>query len=223
MSASSIIQQIKGIVTDFVSEDGKILEVPSRTKGYSKLWDGRRLQFMRGFLDLILNTSFTSNVTKSYILDKYISIKGLSEELNNKGFEVNANTLQTKIFRDQKKIQSVFGDRVLLDILHYDNIPMEKYEKALSEAFEKYSDLKLLNNLALKLPQANINSSVTEEEFADFVQAIQPFNKWHMQCVEDGLSKQSVGYIKYLLSSSLLNKVDIERKNIVLQLLGGEQ
>lgn len=222
MSTTSIIQKLKGIVADFVTEDGKILEVPLRGKGYSKLADERRLQFIRGMLDLILNTNFLSSMTKAYIRNRYISIKGLARELENKGFDVNENTLQTKIFRDQHKIESVFGDRVLLDLLHYDNIPIEKYERELSETFAKYADMSSFENIALQIPDTGIKTSITDEEFQDFIKILLPYHKAHMQSLSENLT-DSIAYIRFILSSTLLNETDIERKALFLELFGSEQ
>ncbi len=213
------MKQLKGLVYDFV-DNGKILNKP---RGITKRYDldDRKIKFLQGFLDLILNNDkFITKESKYYISNKYITIAGVAEALKCK----SEKTVRTKVWRDKNKIAYIFGDKFITDILYYKDAGMDFYEEKLDEVRFKYTDVKLLSNIDLNLPQGVMQTTVEDNTFADFIGIILLYLKTQKRAIEQEISPDIIGYIKWLFSSNFgLTQQDIERKERLSLLLGGEE
>lgn len=211
-------KQLKELIAVLTNENGTILEKPKRARGYEKLSDERRLGFIRAFLDLLLNTDFISEETKCYIKNKYLPIDGVAEALH---IERKLHTTATRIWRDIKKIDKAFGEKLLVDILQYDRIDIDAYEQKLNVVLFSNTNVKALDDrIALRLPHGGDGTVVTQEQFEDFVYCIKPYLKTHMEYLEEIIDKDAVAYARKLLSSTILTDMDIERKELLEELLG---
>lgn len=209
------VQQVKVIIRDFVEED-VILERPKKIKGYERLEDGRRLKFIREFIRLLLYTEFISTETKCYIKNESLQVEGIAKELK---IQKNIHTMQTRLWRDLKKLDLIFGKDMLMELMQYDKINIEEYELKLSQAFGKYTNVKALDNLALNLAEGGDGSEVSEEAFDDFISTIKPYLKTHMKSISEDLDINVIAYVRRLLSSTILTEEEQERKELLEMLL----
>ena len=105
--STSILKQLKPVVCDFLDKDGNILYEPSGR--YIRInIKPDRIEFLRQFIDLLLNTKCISNETKMYISNRYMTISNVYEELKVSNKDINLNTVKAKIFYDKNKIAALF-------------------------------------------------------------------------------------------------------------------
>lgn len=227
---SNFNKQLKEIVSDFMDTEGKILDSP-KGKIIKKELSDERIEFLKQFIDLLLNTDFVGEEYKVYISDRFITLKGVYERLKyealNKGEDesrVNFNNVKGKIWYDKNKITSIFSERVLIDIVEYDG-SIEVYIEQLNSLKIKYNQVNLLNNLVLDIDTTlntniQIKNDISDEEFKEFINIIAPYSIKHVKYISDNLPKDTLEYVKKILSTSIINGKDLERKEILLTLLG---
>lgn len=211
--STSILKQLKPVVCDFLDKDGNILYEPSGR--YIRInIKPDRIEFLRQFIDLLLNTKYISKETKMYISNRYMTISNVYEELKVSNKDINLNTVKAKIFYDKNKIAALFGDDMLAKVIEYKDTDMGEYWEKIYKALEKYGSTGVFDGIALKMPPSNLEKEITDEEFNEFIECIKPYLLTHMQEKSKGINRKVVGYIKYIMSSSVLSKEDIERKEI---------
>ncbi|HAN10556.1 MAG TPA: hypothetical protein DCP90_08115 [Clostridiales bacterium] len=184
----------------------------------------RRLRLLRLFLDVVLNGKFTREAFKLYVSDRWITIRGVCEKLQKQGKGWGKSAIQTIIWRDKERLEQVFGEKILVDILEYTDTNLDNYEKRLVEAMVKYSNNSglLCGSIVLKFPEPEMATELTDEDFTDFLQTIKPYLKLHMKYITENLDEKAVGYCKYIIASNVLSGVDLERKKYLMMLLEGE-
>lgn len=214
----SLSKGLKEVVCDLIDKEGNILERPLYKWIKLDISD-ERIEFLRQLVDLLLNTKWLNEETKMYLKDKFITKEGVYENLKYSGRSVNLNTIRSNIHNDIKKVASAFGERFLVEVVGYPNSDITSYKKILAEIRMKKSNTKLLDNIALQLPKGDDTTSVTQEEFDEFISIIKPYTRNQMRFISSELSNSVVGYIKYILSSSLLTDVDKQRREILMMLL----
>jgi len=221
MGEASLSKQLKGLVEDFTDDNGNILDKP-KYKNIKTWIQGDRIEFLRQLVDLLLNSKWLKEETKIYIKDRYITKEGVYEKLKYAGKDVNLNTIRSNIHNDMKRIASAFGERFLVNVTEYMNFDITSYKQILADLRAKKSNVKILNNIALKLPPGDSTTSISQEEFDEFMSIIKPYTKRQMEFISNEISNSVVGYIKYILTSTLLNDVDKQRKEQLMMLLGDE-
>lgn len=220
--AVELLKSLKELFNAFLDK-GEILEFPKPRTIKTVYLDERRLNFLRNFVDLIISTNFCCKETRLYLANYYITKAGVHKQLQQEGSKNKLNTTIAKIFYDSKKITSEFGNTMLVEILHYSNIDIDRYELILADVLNRYSNKKLLQeNVRLNLPKVKLSNSLEESEFDEFLQIIAPYIKSQMKFISKEISKQQVGYAQYLLSSTILDEKQQEHKNILCMYLGIE-
>ena len=118
------------------------------------------------------------------------------------------------------KITNTFGENVITD-LYASNKKIDKYITAMAEQFAKLSDSSLKKSLRLSLPENNINSSVTDDEFNKFIEIIKPYTEVKMKEIEDSIDTKVSGYFNYILTcpDECLSENDLDRKILLVELL----
>ncbi|HOJ12525.1 MAG TPA: hypothetical protein PK733_18325 [Clostridiales bacterium] len=217
-SNDNFTKQLKNLIAEFVTPSGEILEYPTGRYYGRKQLDSRRLKLLRIFTEILPRTRFMRQETKTYISDKYITLKGVAEHMQSIGIEINANTVQSNIWMDMERVDAKLSKRILLDIVEY-NTGFDEYEQRLLKTLAHYSNGHLFRNLTLKLPEPIMKIDATEEEFCDFVKCIAPYSPQHMAYLRDNMSSEMLGYSTYIISSTLLTEEEQERKDFLLQLL----
>ena len=149
-------------------------------------------------------------------------MEGVQLKLEERGIDVNINTVKSKVWNDKKKIITDFGEDLFGDIIRYRDVDMASYMDKLNRLQVKYNNVSILKNidLNLRLDDTSINKSITEEEFQEFLGIIAPYSKRHKRFISDNIPRSMVGYAMYLLSNNMLFGDDLERKNTLLELLG---
>lgn len=218
MGTSNFTKQLKETIANFVSESGDILDKPISIKGRPMLIEKRRVDFLRSFIDMLLNTRFISDTTKYYISNEYMTYAGVAKKFN-----ITEKNAQSKTWYDIKKIKSIFGSKIIVDIENYKKIDLPTYEQKLAETMSKYANTRLFSNIALKIPDAPIRYKLTDDEFDEFISIIARYSLKQMATISSELPLEPIGYIKYIMSSTLLNEKDKERKERLITLFIGEQ
>lgn len=223
MARTGFFKGHKDLMAEFVGNNNKILNKPLG-KLIRRDIGSERVDFLRQYIDLLLNSRMLTKETKIYLLDRYITYDGVAEKLGEEtGTQINSSTTKAKIWQDKNKIIRAFGERMLVDILEYDNIDFEDYKERLLDAQHKYGNSKLLRNVCLALPETPYQTtSISEKDFNDFIDIISPYTRRQMDIVVNDLldpNLQALSYIRYILSSGLLKSIDEKRKERIIELL----
>lgn len=212
-------KQLKQLINDFVV-DGEILEQPlGRT--IKKELSKERVEFIRLFIDLLLNTNYISDETKIYLSDRYITLEGVKLKLEERGMESNINTIKSKVWYDKNKIIADFGGDLLLNVIGYSDTDITSYMIKLGDLLIKYNNVNLLKNISLdlRIEDTELNTQLDERDFQEFLTIIAPYSKKHRTFLSENIPKNMVGYAMYLLSNNLLKGDDLERKKMLLEIL----
>ena len=214
-------RQLKDLVADFTDDKGNILEQPKGRFVRKKL-DERRLLFLRRFVDLLLNTRFTSKETKYYISDRYITMEGVAEKLAQDGKKASVDSVSNRVWYDKNKIISWFGEKVIVDMTEYSNINIDEYEKKLEVAFSQYGGKRLNDYLAIKLPEGKYEGKLSNEQFVRLLELLKPYTRKYMKNLAKSIPAGHIGYLMYILSSNILDDEDLRRKRELCGMLEGE-
>lgn len=186
--------------------------------------DKDREDFLRKYIDFIMNGKMVSDTTKIYIRSYKDSVADAFKSYNEyreKGEQINLDTAQSKVNYDRKKLLKYFDDDMLEKVIYADECDIERYEKRLMKAIADYGKKnKILDNIMISLPKVSIQDELSEDEFSDFLKIISPYFKKHKQYIEEHLPKKSVGYLYYLLYTPQLTKEHKERYQLLHEMLG---
>lgn len=227
MGNSSLLKEIKTVAGDMIDNNGNFRTIPIGPTGKRNLSEDR-IKLLQSFLTLLRDTGMLCEETRMYLFNKYITLKGVTDELNSKvgvnGKEFNNHTTNSKVNYDRVKIQKRIGDNVITDILMPGTSEeiLSIYSKKIIEAniiYGRQNGEDLRDNIALNLDKKALCIELDEERFNGFIQAILPYLKSHMQTVIESIDKESIGYFNYLILSNSLQGVDLERYNYIKQLL----
>lgn len=223
MRDNKTLLKLKEIVNDYVIND-EILDIPVGRTAKRKLPDEIN-DFLKRFIGLLIYTDFISEASKLYIKNYYITLKGITAELNeSSNTKVNETAIHARIWRDKKKIVSKFGEDMLTELIDYkDTSNLDTYNLILNEIQLTYGSSSLLDNsVVLNLPKTERYTGdeiVTDTEFKEFIQIILPYTKSQMEYISNNISKNTLAYCKYLLDSNILSERDEERKRRLLSLI----
>lgn len=218
MADNGILMQLKKITPDFIDSNGNFKTFPTGKTAELEL-PNNHIKFIIDFLSLLKTTNIINQATRMYIFDRYITSSGVNEKLKYEaGIDKTASSTLGSIQYDKRKLERLFGSHMIIDVLSK-NKDISKYELILAECFVNKSDSALRSGLSLKIKQDCMNSSMTDKEFADFIDIIAPYTCKQMRFIEDNLDVMYCGYFNYLLSMPSLNDVDKHRLDILKELL----
>jgi hypothetical protein len=224
----SILTGIKEVIYEMTDKQASLVvrkePIPNGNLAKKEL-SSERIEFLRLFVNLLLNTTFITEKTKLYVSEKHSSYVSLAEKLQKEqGLEINPSTLQSTVWLDKNKIERYFTSKVLLDVIEYTNTDISRYIATAKELINKYGQSSLLTkNIIIKLPDCEVqNTKVSDAEFNDFISTISPYIKSQAQYVSENTSTSLVGYCKYILNSTdgNLDEQDSQRRKLLLSLLG---
>lgn len=164
--------------------------------------------FLRRYIDLIMNSKIVGNTTKIYFRSVLPSVASVIKN-HNLGLpeheQINIKTAQSQINYDRKKLLKYFTEDMLTKVIGYKDCDVTQYNKMLNLAIFDYNKgNKLLDNILLTLPKVIVEDSISDDEWKDFIEIIAPFVKTHREYVESNLPEKSVGYLYYLMSTPTL-------------------
>ena len=222
MANVGYFKQLKELVYDFTDSNGNVLNTPKGRIAKKEL-DDSIIKCLRRLVILLLHNDMLREETRIYISDLYITYNGVADKLKEKyGKEVNANTVQTKLWNDKGKITRYLGESMLVDLIEYQDIDkVEEYEERLDKAYEKFGNYKVLDNIALELPEITdkLVDKIEQERFNQFIEIIGPYTKKHMEFISSMLDKDVISYCKYILSTNSLTGEDKDNKEVLKELL----
>ncbi len=217
--SSNLMSKLKSLVCDFRDDNGIILDKPAGRYIKTKIEEDRR-PFLRQFVDLLMNTRFITKETKVYISKKYYTVEAVYEELKRENPDIKLNTVKAKIYYDKNKIEAAFGEDMCANVLEYRDVDMASYKKKLADVMKKYANINVLDNLIIELPQAEMSDTVDDAEYETMKQIMLRFSRKSVEDLKLLMNKQAVGYVNYILTSSLLSEKDKERRDELIELLG---
>jgi hypothetical protein len=208
-----LLLSTRDILKDMVDPDGNLYEMPVGSLEKRNL-DKRRIEFLKKYVSLLLETKIISKTTKLYLFGTG-SLRMIIQNYNrtlSEHEQINLNTAQSKVNYDKKKLESIFPDDMLSKVVFYRDTDIGQYEKQLALAFSKYATKNnLMENLALKLPSNLLNDILSDQEFDEIFSYIAPYCKSQMKYIQENLPAEEVGYINCLMSTQSLQGVDKER------------
>lgn len=218
----ALVKQLRVVVASFTDNKGNIVNEFNSYYIKRKL-DGRRIDYLRNLVGLILNTNITGLETKIYLKNLNCTVKGVKVILDREyGIQSTENRIAAKIYYDKNKIIGAIGERALIDVIEFSNPDMDFYERLLIQAIDKYSCDKLLNKIDIKLPEPEgIVQCISDEDYNEFIDKIYVYTKKGKNEMSKNISSKATDYIRYLLSSDSLNEIDNKRRNEVIEMILG--
>jgi hypothetical protein len=217
-----LLLSTRDILKDMVDPDGNQYKMPVGVLGKRNL-DKRRIEFLKKYVSLLLDTKIISDTTKLYLFGTG-SLRMIILSYNRnlpENEQINFNTAQSKVNYDKRKLESFFPDDMLSKVIFYKDANIGQYEKQLALALSKYAmKNKLMDNLALKLPPNLLNDTLSDQQFDEIFRDIAPYCKNQMKYIQENLPSEGVGYINYLMSQQGLQGVDkkrFERLRMILE------
>ena len=217
----SIISLTREVYHCYMRDDGNLYERPIGSianRNLSKDTD----DFLRKYIDLIMNTKIVSNTSKLYFKSTLSSVASVIKHHNlalPEYEKINLKTAHNQIDYDIKKLLKYFPEDMLSKVIG-SICDLEKYNKALNFAIYDYKiNKKLLDNIALTLPRVPVQDSLSDEELHDFIHIVSPFIKKHRKYVEENLPEKVVGYLYYLMSTPSLSGKHKEHYSLIKQIL----
>jgi hypothetical protein len=208
----------------FVEANGKILERSVGNIAKRNL-DKKREDFLKRYIDLVLNTKIVSDTTKIYIRSSLPSVASVINNYNEMVGEtaaINIKTAQSQIDYDTRKLARYFEDTMINRILTNSACDITVYEKQFNLAYADYSkkNKMLTDNLVLKIPRVNIKDSCSEEQFSEIMAIIAPYLRKSIKYIEENIPA-SVGYLLFLMSTPAgsLSFEDKERLKLIKGLI----
>lgn len=229
---SSIINDLKRFYGDAVKRDGSFLSkeeyVTRMRKNYPNFSiTGRQYNLLSGITSLIISTKMTSENTKKYIKSGESSVKKFVENHNlmvDDNEKLKASSVSQNVNYDRQKIIKFLPNDIMVKARSFGwEERIAEYEKMLNITNAKYGgNRKMLNNLALSISNAEVNSNLSEENFTDLIQTIAPYTKHQIKYISENIPSEQIGYLNYLVSASKLENEDLERFKLLRSLLEGK-
>lgn len=221
---SSILRATREIISDLMDKDGNYYEKPKGRLGQLNL-EKKRMDFIYSYVDFVLNSNCLCEFTKQYLFGLG-SVRGFAESYNSilgdKQKRVNEHSAQSKIFYDKSKLEKLFSKSMVTDVLYlHDDI--SAYEEKLLSALVRYTKWGgMRDSLILQLPRDYMNAELSDQEFHELIQTITPYTKRYIRNVEKSISQSMVGYFNFLISGKGLQGADLERFNMLKNILEEE-
>lgn len=226
---SKLIKQTKAVYAAFTDEDGNMTKRPRGVLQRKNLPDNH-VEFLRRYLEFMMNSKLLNEATKIYIRSPYMTAKGAFNAYNEENPD-KARPLATLVsgmdYCRKKVITTVFPDDMLYYVMELpQKADMPHYWELLNRAMEKYSQPSLLaDTVILKLSKRVASSAPTESRLAECLLALSPYRRTvHKRCESEMQEKygEVIGYINYL--SSCVERTPKENRlfEIVSDFLNGD-
>lgn len=221
MQGKEVFKQLRVVIGDYYIDD-IMLEVPRNYGRYTYI-DSKRYDFLCDLIFLVLKTDYTNDVTKVYLLNQYMSIKGVLVEYNKTHKPLKEHGAYTSIWRDKSKFIQDFGESIIFNLLNEKDLDISKKRERLSELLGEYSKTNLLDNINLNLENSDYvyNDSLSDERFNSFLEKIRPYIKRNIERVEKSIDNETKAYINYILNHQSINEVDKYRIETLYKEING--
>ena len=226
---SKLIKQTKAVYAAFTDADGNMTKRPHGVLQRKNLPDDH-VEFLRRYLEFMMNSKLLNEATKIYIRSPYMTAKGAFNAYNEENPD-KARPIATLVsgmdYCRKKVITTVFPDDMLGYVMELpQKADMKHYWDLLHDAMEKYKqDSVLADAVTVKLPRRINIIAPTDDEICDFLVAIAPYRKGTVkQCEKDISAKYAdvVGYINYIASCTAPTVDERWKFEIVRDFLNGE-
>lgn len=193
-------EAIKFLVSPFW-ENGKVLDTPKSNIKKLSL-SPEKMSFVKRFVSLLMESSYTGDYSKIYYADYYISISEVHRQLVNQGNSTALNCVKNQIRYTTAKIKKHFGESMALDILTNSKTDISPYVKVLNSLYSKYvNKFNVADYLIVDTPSIIENRNLTDWEFNNFLNAIEPYSKFMASKSISQITNSMWGYFWYLVNS----------------------
>ncbi|MGH4117952.1 hypothetical protein [Clostridium sp.] len=219
-----LLRMTREVYSCFVGPSGEVLE---RSVGNiaKRGLDKKREDYLKRYIDLVLNSKIVSETSKIYIRSSLPSVASVITNYNDMVGDsetINIKTAQSQIDYDTRKLARYFEDTMINKILTSSSCDLNVYEKQFNLAYADYSkkNKMLTDNLVLKIPRVDVKDTCSEEQFSEIMSIIAPYFKKSIHYVESNLP-ESVGYLLYLMTSPISNLTfeDKERYELIKNMI----
>ena len=222
---SAVFSQLRFIVNECYDNDKKEV-VPFRYFRWDRKLSNNAENFFKDLSWLLLETDYMTDETKCYLLNPWLPIKGVVNELRltgRNGKSLNANTVQTQIYRCRERFVKDFGNEVLSDILEANDRNIDRYRNVLDGLMVKYGKVDIIKLTALKgefeKPE-EIRKDISDEDFDYFIEMVMPYTERVMDVVLKEMDKDVLGYANFILNNPSVKGRELERREELINRLG---
>lgn len=204
-------KQYKALIADVYDANNREVVAP---KGKYKLLvsDPLRAEIAKKFATLIKNTDFVRLETKLCLLDRYSTCDSVINTLKRDyNIEIKRNNLYTIWYRDRIKITDELGDTFMNDLVSLQSADVTGYLDTLDSLLAEKANINIQEQCILNISSTGYAYTLEDEEFNRLLNTIRPYMKRVIRKVEDGLSKDGLAYLNYLMSHEDLKGIDLER------------
>lgn len=217
-----IFKQLKLYIYAIRDKNGNYRTVPRGVLKGSNI-PSDRLKLLWQFVSLLLDTEFIHKESKVYLSNLGATMKDtrmLLADIEDKDIDsYNEKTIINRIYTDQKKVEQVFGNSVLSDILYGINTG-DRVAAIIAGELAKLMPSSLKDEICLDIKNDCICTELDSERFQQFMETIVPYTKSRMRFVSASLDDEAVGYFNYLIYGKRLTDLDKDRLDTIKNLLG---
>lgn len=184
-------------------------------------------KFMRETIHFFLESNFLRPITKQYLVSPVVGVRAFVDSFNTMHGEeeqIPYDMARNATQYDKRKVTKIFGDDVL-EILIADTELVKEYNDKLYEA---------MTELATRTPQARAlafpvmvdakDTKLDDERFNELLYFLNKYSVRRLKTVGMGkskeISKESLEYFGYLISTRILTDKEKERIKMVNNALG---
>lgn len=243
--ANSWFKSLKEIIYCLYDSNGKLRVLPIGMVEKRQL-TAPRIQLLKDVTELILNTDITSDVTKTYLRDRNITISQVNEMENeriqrtnesllkvagsSKGVElkkpVTLNSTLSRIEYEKRKLEAALGREIFTDILVRPKSSIENYQLNVARLLSKYkNEGDLRSKLVVELKAEHYSSKFDGDFIGKYHRDLEILLKSRIEAAKERLEsdEEFIGYFNYLLCPIATSdeKVMADRKKLI-ELLNGE-
>jgi hypothetical protein len=206
-----------------------------------------RIGKIKQLYEAILESNNIDELGKIYIKSGNRTYEDIIHEYNEKnGKDININTgisrissAQVKIKRYFKEVNTSSGKVNIITWLLDDKMHMgveldsdkailrDMFVRQLNEFINNININKKIirNNIMISIPNCELVSEISEDEFRTFMGIIKPYSKHEMKVAESKINTMTkeVGYFRHLMNNKELSDEDKRRKDIIDNWLGNSE
>lgn len=226
MAKGTILIELKNTLPDLLDDNGNFRVTPKGETGKLNL-SNNRIKLLQDLIRILRDTKLVSNATWMYVSNQYMTLKNVTEKLNEEaGKDIyTTSQIQSKVNYDKSKLERLFGVRFMAEVKHMKTADISGYERTIANLFMKLVDTdKYLSKINLNIPKKCYNTKLSDEEFDSFIRTISPYLVTQVKEIEDSFSTdadliKAVGYFNYIITYPSLREVDKERLKYIKDIL----
>lgn len=216
---SNYLKQLKALISDVYDIESDKILYTSKGRYIQLLKDKDKLNLVRLFADLVINTDFVRLPTRLSLMDPYSNCGRVKDTLKKKySIDMSSNQIYQIWYQDKIKLTGVIGNdffNVLMGYSGKEEIEVEsellKYKESLQSILDSRDGTSLYDRCMLNLETEEYAYSITDEQFEQFIKIIRPYIRLNFGKAQQSLNNEVLGYIKFICTRNTLSEIDSKR------------